>query len=283
MRKEEMMIIDCEVHLLHPEACQKNFIADAKDPVRNAIHDHEDFSVIESKLSVDALIDSMDQNKIQWSIIMAMPWKDKKNLDQNNAYIEKCVRKYPNRLRGMYIPHLENPTQSALEVKSLDKSIFLGVKILPTDQGSKIDDSRLAPIFEEIEKRNLFLMIHTDHIHKTDTGDTPFRLLNFLQKYPNIKTLAPHLGGLLCLYASRPNVKNAIKNVHFITSVSATMELVAFAAQINPNNLIFGTDFPFNHCHDQKTQIDFLSKLNLSSEDQKKILGGTAQRLFNLG
>ncbi len=273
-------IIDCEVHLLHPEGCTKQFLEGHDDPVRKAVHEHSDFTSIQKLLGIDALLQSMDKNGIVWSLIMGMPWKEESVLMDNNRYIEACVKKYPDRLKGMYIPFLGDPKRAAKEIENLDKKIFMGVKILPRNQSAHVDEDRLAPIYEAVQKKDMFLMIHTDHIHQTDTGDTPFRLMNFLLKYPKIKVLAPHLGGLICLYASRPKVKEAIKNVHFICSVSATMELASFAAQINPDNLIFGTDFPFNHCHNQHFQIEELSRLGLSKDVQEKILFKNAQKLF---
>lgn len=275
-------IIDCEVHILHPDACTPNFLQGSSDPVRKAIHDHTDYSKVKDKLSLKALMSSMDKNNITTSIIMGMPWKDPAVLADNNQFVEACAREHPSRFRAMYIPHLSNPDKAAQKIMSLDSSIFLGVKMLPRDQGSFVDDEKLAPIFEAVQKRNMFFMVHTNHVIQSSDTDSPFRLLNFLRKYPNIKTLAPHLGGLLCLYALRPAIREAIKNVHFIASVSATMKFVKFAAEINPDNLIFGSDFPFNHCHDHETQLKEIQSLGLSNETQEKILWKTAQNLFKL-
>ena len=90
------------------------------------------------------------------------------------------------------------------------------------------------------------------------------------------------MGGLLCLYALVPEIREALKNAYFITSVSSTMEMVNFAAEINSDNLLFGTDFPFNHCHDQSTQIEYMQNTHLSESVKNKIMGKTALSLFNL-
>ena len=102
-----------------------------------------------------------------------------------------------------------------------------------------------------------------------------------LERVVAVKVLAPHLGGLLCLYALMPQVRETLKNVIFITSVSATMTFVEFAARVNPDNLIFGSDFPFNHCHCQKTPLESLKCLNLEREVAKKILGDTAKTIVS--
>lgn len=274
------MIIDCEVHLLHPDGTKADYLADRGDTLRPILHEHPDFHLVKDLLSVDALLASMDQNNIQTSVIMGMPWSSESALMENNAYIAECVVNQPDRFKGMMIPPLADPEKAARVVEEMDKDVFIGVKILPRDQKVHVNDPKLEPLFEVVEKLNLPLMIHTDHPHQTDTGDTPFRFLDFLQKHPRIKVLAPHLGGSLCLYAGLPKVRDAIENVLFIVSVSATMELVSYASQLNPDNLIFGTDFPFNHCHNQSFQIQELNRLDISKDVQEKILYKNAMRFF---
>lgn len=173
--------------------------------------------------------------------------------------------------------------KAAKEIELLDKDVFVGVKLLPAWQKVCIDDKELQPIFNAVLAKDMYLMVHTDHITQSLNGDTPYRLLRFLLNNPDLKVLAPHMGGLLCLYALRENIRHAVSNTTFITSVSATMEFVKYAAEINPDNIIFGTDFPFNHCHNQSTQINTIQNLKLPNNAVEKILGSKAKKLFGFG
>jgi len=273
-------IIDAEVHLMHPASTEPDFAVGTDEPVRKAIHEHLDFESIKQRMTLEALLESIKTNKIRHCHLMGMSWRHKPWNDANNKYIEECVRRYPNLFSGFYIPNLANIGPAVEEVLELDSSVFIGVKLLPGWQGREINDSSLFALLEVVQDRDLFLMVHTDHLIHSVDGDTPQKLFNMLKMFPDLKILAPHMAGLLCLYGILPKYSKLLENVTYITSVSASMEFVKFAAEINSDNIIFGTDFPFNHCHDQSSQITKLRNMGLSEDVQQKILFKNAERLF---
>jgi len=91
-----------------------------------------------------------------------------------------------------------------------------------------------------------------------------------------------HLGGLLCLYGLLPEIQKVLKNVFFISSVSSTMKMVEFAAQVTPGNILFRSDAPFNHCYRQVPPLNALKSLKLDREIKKNILGRNARTLINI-
>ena len=275
--------IDVEVHLLHPEACTADFMRGKDEPTRRAIHEHIDFPIVQPLLSLSALLQSMNEASIDRSVIMGMAWRDAGVQRDNNQYIAQVVTADPAHFRALYIPHLGNPVKAAQAVEQLDTRIWSGVKLLPSDQGRTLDDPELAPLFETIAARDLPLMVHTDHPTQSLDRDTPYRFLSFVRRYPTIRVLAPHLGGMICLYALKPEIGAALRNVTFVTSVSATMQMVEFAAQVNPATIVFGSDFPFNHCHSQREPLQALFALRLSEETKTRIAGGLAAKIFPAG
>ena len=274
------LIVDAEVRVLHPEARHPDYASNTQEPVRDIIYEHTEFPLIMEKLSGESLIKSMDENKIQFGILSGIAWHDREILDKNNKYVTECVEQYSNRFRALYIADPSDPVQAAKEIRLLDDSIYIGVELIPKWQKVHIDDKDLHPIFKAVKERNFFFKAYTAHITQTLDGDSPYRLLQFLKSNPDLKVLVPHMGGLLCLYALIPEIREALKNAYFITSVSSTMEMVNFAAKINHNNLLFGTDFPFNHCHDQSTQIEYMKNTDLSEVVKNKIMGESALSLF---
>ncbi|MCB0335414.1 MAG: amidohydrolase family protein [Bdellovibrionales bacterium] len=276
------MLVDCEVHLLHPEACDASFMADSSEPVVKAVHQHAEFQEIKHLLSIEALVQSMEHNSIQHAMIMGLSWHDSGVLRDNNAYIEALVRQFPAKFKGFFIPDPTNITQCIKAVELLDTNVFLGIKLLPAWQRVRIDDEALRPLLQAIEARELFLMVHTDHPTQSLDGDVMFRLLKVLKAFPRLKVLAPHMGGGLSQYFGLPPIRSLLQNVHFITSVSATMEMVYFAHYLGCEQILFGSDFPFNHCHDQSYQLQRLHALPLEEEARKAILGRRAQQLFRL-
>ena len=277
------IIIDAEVRVLHPAARHPDFAKGTSEPVRKIIYEHPEFSLIRDKLSAEAHVASMDHSGIHHGLLSGIAWHDRSILDENNAYVNECVRQYPDRFRALYIADPSNPEQAAQEIADLDESVFIGVELIPKWQKIHIDDPELQPIFEAVLKRNLFFKSYTAHITQTLDGDTPYRLLQFLRKNPELKVLIPHMGGLLGIYGLIPEIRDAMKNAYFITSVSSTMPMVKFAAEVNEDNLLFGTDFPFNHCHDQSTPLQYMFTDEIAFPIRRKILGETAQALFKFG
>jgi predicted TIM-barrel fold metal-dependent hydrolase len=275
------MIIDTEVHLMHTESCKADFAQGSNEPVRKAIHDHSDWPIIKNLMTVEALLESMERNNVSHCHIMGMSWRKKDWHDPNNTYIEEIVKSHPQKFTGMYIPHLGDIQKACDEVRNINKDIFLGVKLLTSWQGRSVNEKALFPLYEEVMARDMYLMVHTDHITQSLDGDTPQKLMDLVLNFPNLKILAPHMGGLLCQYELLPKFREILKNVVYISSVSSTMEFVRYASEMVEDKIVFGTDFPFNHCHSQEFQIQKLSEMQLSDEVVEKILFKNAMRLFN--
>lgn len=274
-------IIDTEVHLMHPESIGCDFAAGTDEPVRKAIHDHPDYSRISSLMTLDALLVSMEQNAISHCHLMGMPWRNEAWNEANNEYIEACVRQHPDKFSGMYIPHLGDLGIAAKRVGNLDKSTYLGVKLITGWQDVQMNDPVMYPLYEAIQENSMFLMLHVDHMTQSLDGDAPQKLLDVVCRYPDLKILATHMGGLLCLYHLQDKVRDLMKNVIYITSVSSTMDFVRYASEINPTNIVYGSDYPFNHCHDQCTQLKEIEKLPRNVCNL--ILFENAERIFNYG
>jgi len=275
-----MDIIDVETHLLHPASWDASYARGNDEFVQKYIHEHPDFDQLTGRMGVEALLASMDANGIQRAIVIGLAWRDSARQQENNDYVAESARAHPERLAGLYVPHVANPTEAAQQLEQLDASVFVGAKLIPKWQGIQMDDPALDPMLDVLVAQGLPLMVHVDHVTQSLDGDTPFRLLALARRRPDLTILAAHLGGLLCLYRLLPTIREELRNMYFVTSVSATMEMVAFAAQVDPHNLLFGTDHPFNHCHDQTTPLDALRALGLSEEHQRMILAGNARRLF---
>ena len=142
-------------------------------------------------------------------------------------YIEETVKAYPEKFTGFYIPHLGDVDVAIREIQDLNRSVFKGIKLLPGWQGRAVNDRDLFPMYEAIQEQEMFLMVHTDHLTQSIDGDTPQKFHDMVLNFPELKIVAPHLGGLICLYTHcLPKYRDQLKNVTFIASVSATMEMV---------------------------------------------------------
>jgi len=278
--KKFFPIIDSELRLLHPEARKIENFKNFDKPIRKDVFDHSKAKNTIKLFNIESIKKSMEKCKIDFGIISGLAWTDQNMQKENNEYVKSCILKNSKRFRGLYIPDVSSPDKAADEIMNLNKKIYVGVELIPKWQAININQENLEPIFNAVMKRNLFLKVYTAHPTQTLDGDAPYRTLQFLKKYPKIRTLIPHMGGMLCVYGLFPPIRKIIKNAFFITSVSATMKMVKFAAEVNPNNILFGTDYPGNHCFNQMTPLNQIKKMDISNNAKKNILGKKAFMMF---
>jgi len=83
------------------------------------------------------------------------------------------------------------------------------------------------------------------------------------------------------MYYLYNHTKKYLDNMYFDMAVSASMSMVKIASEIIPeNNLLFGTDYPFNSCHSQKIMLDDLFSYNINEHLLEKYLSKNFQVLI---
>jgi predicted TIM-barrel fold metal-dependent hydrolase len=277
--------IDSEVHLFPPEWCKQNYFPPAlEETINRVIYNHPEKDMALSQATVDGLLMEMERSHIDHALVMGLPWRSAEMCWRNNDYIFSVANEYSGNLTGIGIlpaPDKEN-IKDAIK-KICENYGFKGVKVIPSWQNYRLDDPIFEPAIEEMILNDLVLIPHTDHLFlPVDKADTAYALFAVKQRYPKLKILAPHLGGLLCLYAIHQPIKKVLRNMMFITSVPATMKMVRFAIEaVGAERLVFGTDFPFNPSHDQQTVCKEFEDLNLSEKVKRLIVGINLSSFLN--
>jgi len=262
------MIIDSEVHIL-PKDWVKMITSD-EIYLKKALLDHSDYNLIKNIVDLDVLLDSMQKNNIEKSLIMGLPWIDNNKNILNNDFIFKLKSAYPDCFDVMIVYDISHSNDFINYMNDTDIDSIKGIKFIGSWQNINFIDDRLAPVFKYLTDKSLIFMPHIDHLTQINTTDTPQNLYKLLKKYPNLKVLAPHMAGGLFLYEGFDSVKPYLKNLRYLTSISSTMYMVKTGMQLCPEKIIFGTDFPFNHCHNQSNQIEYINT-HFSSELKEKI------------
>lgn len=274
-------IFDAELRVIFPEALRKDFEIDASEPFAQ-ISKHPEAEATHPLWTIESVIKEMNRSAVGMGLLSGLPWNNKKWHDRHNQYIKQCIVDYPHRFKGLYSLYLDSVESAVEQIYHLDQQIFTGVEIIPKWQGVHIDQQSLYPVFEAIKEKDLYLKAYTAHVTQTLDGDSPHRLLKMLLKHPDMKVLVPHLGGLLCLYRLMPGLESAFINTWFISSVSATMLMTKFAMEVNSDNILFGTDFPFNHGHSIQQSIDQVREILPDQSVLDKLLWSNAESIFNL-
>ena len=276
--------VDGEVHLFPPEWCRAGYRPPAAETaIRRLIYEHPEGGTALSRASVEGLLAEMDAAGVDRAVIMGLPWQDPEMCWRNNAYIAQAVRRYPDRFVGLGVlpsPDLEDPRDGVSRIA--EQYGLRGVKVVPSWHGYRLNDPAFEPAIEQVIDYDMVLMPHTDHLFVSPAdGDAAYGLYAVARRFPDLRILAPHLGGLLCLYNLFPRVAGDIRNVLFITSVPATMPMVEFAAAaVGVERLAFGTDFPFNPSHDQRTVMEEFEALRLDDSGKALIRGENLLRFL---
>jgi hypothetical protein len=200
------------------------------------------------------LIDAMDKNRVDQSVVFGFPWKNSAVFKPHNDYIMEMVQKYPDRLIGFGC--FEPCGKDA--VSEADRCITAGVSGIGelAFYHNGIDESaldRLAPIMELCAGRDLPVLIHTNepvgHDYHGKTPITMAQIYRLIKRFPGNKIVLAHWGGGIFFFGLlKKEVKESFKNVYFDTAASPYLydsKIYQIAGNIiGVDKILFGSDYP---------------------------------------
>ena len=125
-----------------------------------------------------------------------------------------------------------------------------GVKIVCEFQHFALDDERLFPMFEEMEKHDMFLFAHMGDPRVNLSG--PHRMLPVATTFPKLRCIAAHLGnwddwdiGKIRPLAGLSNVYTDISSSFgYVATAQEREHLKAVMDEYDPTHVFFGSDYP---------------------------------------
>ena len=122
-----------------------------------------------------------------------------------------------------------------------------GLKIHPEFQHFNLDDQRLFPVFEEMERTDMFLISHTGDPRVEVSG--PERMVRVAETFPRLRCIATHLGSWGDWEMERVRPLTKLANVYVdISSSFAYVEdkrpLLELLHAYDPTHIFFGSDYP---------------------------------------
>lgn len=264
------MIIDAHVYCLPKNLTEVSYpFPPSEKIIVDTIHHHPEGVFALSLSSPEMILQSMTKSGISKSVLVSFPWNSSQLCSSNNSYLKEVIKNHPNFLLIASV----NPSQAGWkeEATRAKASGAIGLKVNPEWQGFDLDDPCMDELAKFAVSNNLFLMIHIDHGFKK-SRTSPAHFCEFLQKNPEVKIIAAHMGGMIGIYALNTRLRNLFKNVWFDTAVSSTLSMIKHYVEVGlEDKIIFGSDFPFNHSHEQKQVIEGLKLLGLGKAIEDKI------------
>jgi predicted TIM-barrel fold metal-dependent hydrolase len=230
----------------------------------------------------------------------------------SNDDFATTVAKHPRRFLGfgsLPLPHVDDSLKE-LE-RCLDQLGMVGVCLGTNVDSNWLDDPRLAPIFDELDRRKAVIFLHpltavcaqgvtdfnmsADLAYVYDTAATVYRMLfsGMFDRYRRMKLIVPHLGGMLPALIGRFGKSHQVhpacqsiqrtpheylKDFYYDVVSYYVPALHLAAAAFGTDHLLLGSDYPFA-IGDLRAAIQSVEEA-FGPEDQAKIFGGNAKTLF---
>jgi uncharacterized protein len=279
-----MMLIDFHTHIFHEKVQKERESFFAKEPEFKLLYDSPKSKIV----GVENLIQTMDDQNVELSVVFGFPWRNGDLARENNDYIIQSVAKYPDRLKGFACFDALWDGASDETKRCLNEGLS-GVGELAFYL-SGIDEkaiSYLEPIMEILkENGNLPCMIHTNepvgHKYPGKTPVTLGQIYNLAKAFPENKLVLAHWGGGVFFYnIMKKDVKAVLKNVWFDTAASPYLydpSIYKLAVDTGIiDKVLLGTDYPLLK---PERYIKDIEKSGISNMEKEKILKGNASSLL---
>ncbi|MPZ30973.1 MAG: amidohydrolase family protein [Rhodospirillales bacterium] len=226
------------------------------------------------------------------------------------------TRRFPQRFRAfaaLPLPH----TEAALAElgRALDELGMVGAAVTTSVAGRSLADPAFHPLYTELNRRKSVLYIHpagcgadspliNGHRIVWSVGapiEDTIAIMHLViagipSRYPDMKIIASHLGGLLPMVVRRvddhmdfeaPDTPEkpslAFRRLWYDTvGHNHVPALRAAAEALGADRLLLGTDFPYQPGELFHAAVDYVRRAGLSEDDVRAILDRNAASLFGL-
>lgn len=182
---------------------------------------------------------------------------------------------------GSIHPDAEDYEEELERIKTMG---LHGIKLHPDYQDFFIDDEKMDPVYDAIERSGLPVVFHAgyDSLSPDTIHCTPERTLKMIKKHPNLKTVLAHLGANCMWQEVLDKLAGFDGEVYFDTAFTSECpdELMQMVIEKHgADRILFASDCPWDSSYLIKEKI---LRMGISESDKEKILGKNAERLLGL-
>jgi hypothetical protein len=240
--------------------------------------------------SAESLIQSMDENGVDRSVVFGFPWRSAELLARHNSYVLDAAAKFPDRLLPLACLDLFSP-QCAKEGEKLriDGAHGFGELAVYTAGGNM---DRVLDNFKQIaaicREESLVLLVHANEpIGHQYPGKAPFGLdlyYGMAKAAAGATLIFAHWGGgLFCFELLKKEAPGLFADIYYDTAASPFVyrtDIYRVAAQLaGVDRILFGSDYPLIS---PKRYFTEMKQSGLSDLDIDSISGENAARIFRV-
>lgn len=235
------------------------------------------------KPNYDATISGLEsylaKNNVDYAVVLNIatnPHQEKKVNDFAISLLEK------KNVIPFGSVHPDSPNALS-ELERLAKAGIRGIKLHPDYQHFFVDDEKMFPIYKKIAELGFITVFHAgvDIGYPKPVHCTPERLLRVLDLIDDAPVVAAHFGGWLLWDSVLEDLCGT--KVYLDTAFSSGKMPPDYAKELikahGADKVLLGSDMPWS---DTLDEVRFVQSLDLSAEDEEKILSNNAKRLLNI-
>lgn len=235
------------------------------------------------KPNYDATISGLEsylaKNNVDYAVVLNIatnPHQEKKVNDFAISLLEK------KNIIPFGSVHPDSPNALS-ELERLAKAGIRGIKLHPDYQHFFVDDEKMFPIYKKIAELGFITVFHAgvDIGYPKPVHCTPERLLRVLDLIDDAPVVAAHFGGWLLWDSVLEDLCGT--KVYLDTAFSSGKMPPDYAKELikahDADKVLLGSDMPWS---DTLDEVRFVQSLDLSAEDEEKILSNNAKRLLNI-
>ncbi len=279
------VIIDSHTHIFSPAVIEERGHYCASDRCFGLLYDNPKARLC----TAEELIRSMDEQGIDVSVAHNIGWSSQEMCVRSNDYILESIVRHPDRLIGFCAIQPREGEKALAELERCSHSGIRGVGELRPDvqEFDLCDDKLMRPIINSLIGFDMVLSLHVSepvgHNYPGKGGNTPEIVYRFMSLAKGLKVILAHLGGGLPFYEMMPEVGEALSNAWYDTAAGPFLYksgvYKAVAAVSGIGKILFGSDWPLMS---QQRVIGHIRESGFGNAELDAVLGGNAQRLFNL-
>jgi aminocarboxymuconate-semialdehyde decarboxylase len=227
----------------------------------------------------------------------------------------RAEKAYPGRIRWMASLPWQYPELAVAELQRSCDQGAVGVMVLANIDGRSLTDPLFTPVWQEIDRRALPVLVHPTAPPGTpemdlraynliasigfmfDTSLAVARMMfdGFFDRFPNLKLIASHAGAALPYLVGRLDIcfenmnacrtrtqtppRDYLRHIYY-DSVTYRPEALALCIDVGgADHVMYGSDYPHN-IGDMKGCLARVDALPAAQRDA--VRGGNAQRIFGL-
>ena len=295
-----MMIIDSHVHMYAPEVTlDPRGWAEKRGETRWAeLAAPLSGPRLQGWSTIDTLLADMDAAGVDKAVLLGWYWDHLETcVEQNNWYI-KWVGRHPDRLMAFATVQ---PCAGVEAVDELKRAIDAGLcgvgELSPASQRFSMEHPGWIDVVEFAVERELPVNLHVNEpVGRRHPGRLQDSLDSYVwlaDRFPQLKLILAHWGGLLPFFEMNEWVAGRMGNVFYDTAASPLLYdpriFRAVVDAIGPERILYGSDYPLRlYPRDQKKPdfrpfLEEIERTNLNKAEKILILGQNARQLLGAG